>query len=77
MGWAQAGRFSQQDVDEAKLAVFSAVDAPVAPADKGMGGEGGLGAAFPGPVVSPACDRQTSTLTESVSATRRGTCPAP
>nr|KAF6432114.1 pitrilysin metallopeptidase 1 [Rousettus aegyptiacus] len=34
--WAQAGRFSQQDVDEAKLAVFSVVDAPVAPSDKGL-----------------------------------------
>ncbi|XP_072296648.1 presequence protease, mitochondrial isoform X2 [Eucyclogobius newberryi] len=34
--WAKAGTFSQQDIDEAKLSVFSAVDAPVAPADKGM-----------------------------------------
>ncbi|KAJ8272468.1 hypothetical protein GJAV_G00089420 [Gymnothorax javanicus] len=34
--WARAGKFSQQDVDEAKLSVFSAVDAPVAPSDKGM-----------------------------------------
>ncbi|XP_060048368.1 presequence protease, mitochondrial [Erinaceus europaeus] len=34
--WAKAGRFSQQDIDEAKLSVFSAVDAPVAPSDQGM-----------------------------------------
>ncbi|KPP72132.1 presequence protease, mitochondrial-like [Scleropages formosus] len=34
--WAKAGKFCQQDVDEAKLSVFSAVDAPVAPSDKGM-----------------------------------------
>ncbi|XP_033838802.2 presequence protease, mitochondrial [Periophthalmus magnuspinnatus] len=34
--WAKAGLFSQQDIDEAKLSVFSAVDAPVAPSDKGM-----------------------------------------
>lgn len=33
--WAKSGRFTQQDVDEAKLSVFSAVDSPVAPADKG------------------------------------------
>lgn len=33
--WAKSGRFSQQDVDEAKLSVFSAVDSPVAPSDKG------------------------------------------
>ena len=33
--WAKAGRFTQQDIDEAKLSVFSAVDAPVAPSDKG------------------------------------------
>ncbi|XP_023392743.1 presequence protease, mitochondrial [Pteropus vampyrus] len=35
-GWAQSGQFSQQDIDEAKLAVFSTVDAPVAPSDKGL-----------------------------------------
>uniref|UniRef100_A0A3P8X2P7 Presequence protease, mitochondrial n=1 Tax=Cynoglossus semilaevis TaxID=244447 RepID=A0A3P8X2P7_CYNSE len=35
--WAKSGHFSQQDIDEAKLSVFSAVDSPVAPADKGMG----------------------------------------
>ncbi|KAG7524059.1 presequence protease, mitochondrial [Solea senegalensis] len=34
--WAKSGQFSQQDIDEAKLSVFSAVDAPEAPADKGM-----------------------------------------
>ncbi|XP_071792109.1 presequence protease, mitochondrial-like [Asterias amurensis] len=34
--WAIEGPFSQQDIDEAKLSVFSAVDAPVAPSDKGM-----------------------------------------
>lgn len=34
--WAKAGQFSQQDIDEAKLSVFSAVDAPVAPSNKGM-----------------------------------------
>uniref|UniRef100_A0A8C4IA78 Pitrilysin metalloproteinase 1 n=1 Tax=Dicentrarchus labrax TaxID=13489 RepID=A0A8C4IA78_DICLA len=35
--WAKSGQFTQQDIDEAKLAVFSNVDAPVAPSDKGMG----------------------------------------
>uniref|UniRef100_A0A3B4G507 Pitrilysin metalloproteinase 1 n=1 Tax=Pundamilia nyererei TaxID=303518 RepID=A0A3B4G507_9CICH len=35
--WAKSGKFTQQDIDEAKLSVFSAVDSPVAPADKGMG----------------------------------------
>ncbi|KAM9323323.1 presequence protease, mitochondrial [Pholidichthys leucotaenia] len=34
--WAKSGKFTQQDIDEAKLSVFSAVDSPVAPADKGM-----------------------------------------
>ncbi|KAM6948128.1 presequence protease, mitochondrial [Aplochiton taeniatus] len=34
--WARAGTFTQQDIDEAKLSVFSAVDSPVAPSDKGM-----------------------------------------
>uniref|UniRef100_A0A3P9ILL0 Presequence protease, mitochondrial n=1 Tax=Oryzias latipes TaxID=8090 RepID=A0A3P9ILL0_ORYLA len=34
--WAKSGHFTQQDIDEAKLSVFSAVDSPVAPADKGM-----------------------------------------
>ncbi|XP_062843809.1 presequence protease, mitochondrial [Trichomycterus rosablanca] len=35
--WARDGKFAQQDVDEAKLSVFSDVDAPVAPSDKGLG----------------------------------------
>ncbi|XP_075406246.1 presequence protease, mitochondrial [Tenrec ecaudatus] len=34
--WAKSGKFTQQDIDEAKLSVFSGVDAPVAPSDKGM-----------------------------------------
>ncbi|XP_040824005.1 presequence protease, mitochondrial isoform X1 [Ochotona curzoniae] len=34
--WAKAGKFTQQDIDEAKLSVFSTVDAPVAPSEKGM-----------------------------------------
>ncbi|XP_037691591.1 presequence protease, mitochondrial [Choloepus didactylus] len=34
--WAKSGKFTQQDIDEAKLSVFSVVDAPVAPSDKGM-----------------------------------------
>uniref|UniRef100_A0AAY4AM05 Pitrilysin metalloproteinase 1 n=1 Tax=Denticeps clupeoides TaxID=299321 RepID=A0AAY4AM05_9TELE len=34
--WARSGKFSQQDIDEAKLSIFSAVDAPVAPSDKGL-----------------------------------------
>ncbi|NP_001039262.1 presequence protease, mitochondrial precursor [Xenopus tropicalis] len=34
--WAKSGQFTQQDVDEAKLSVFSAVDSPIAPSDKGM-----------------------------------------
>ncbi|KAG3257777.1 pitrilysin metallopeptidase 1 [Ictidomys tridecemlineatus] len=34
--WAKSGKFTEQDIDEAKLSVFSAVDAPVAPSDKGM-----------------------------------------
>ncbi|XP_023404516.1 presequence protease, mitochondrial isoform X1 [Loxodonta africana] len=34
--WAKSGKFTQQDIDEAKLSVFSAVDAPVAPSDKGV-----------------------------------------
>uniref|UniRef100_A0A3Q3EC81 Peptidase M16C associated domain-containing protein n=1 Tax=Labrus bergylta TaxID=56723 RepID=A0A3Q3EC81_9LABR len=29
--WAKSGQFTQQDIDEAKLSVFSAVDSPVAP----------------------------------------------
>ncbi|XP_068604757.1 presequence protease, mitochondrial [Brachionichthys hirsutus] len=36
VNWAKSGRFSQQDIDEAKLSVFSGVDSPVAPSDKGM-----------------------------------------
>ncbi|RXM97863.1 Presequence protease, mitochondrial [Acipenser ruthenus] len=34
--WAKAGKFTQQDIDEAKLSVFSAVDAPIAPSNKGI-----------------------------------------
>ncbi|XP_047446462.1 presequence protease, mitochondrial [Mugil cephalus] len=34
--WAKSGQFTQQDIDEAKLSIFSSVDSPVAPADKGM-----------------------------------------
>ncbi|KAG8138804.1 putative Presequence proteaseserine-threonine protein [Naja naja] len=34
--WAKTGMFTQQDIDEAKLAVFASVDAPIAPSDKGM-----------------------------------------
>ncbi|MBN3284742.1 PREP protein, partial [Polyodon spathula] len=34
--WAKAGKFTQQDIDEAKLSVFSAVDAPIAPSNKGL-----------------------------------------
>ncbi|KAL4843474.1 hypothetical protein H8958_013754 [Nasalis larvatus] len=34
--WAKSGKFTQQDIDEAKLSVFSTIDAPVAPSDKGM-----------------------------------------
>ncbi|PNJ15137.1 PITRM1 isoform 4, partial [Pongo abelii] len=34
--WAKSGKFTQQDIDEAKLSVFSTVDAPIAPSDKGM-----------------------------------------
>lgn len=34
--WAKSGAFTQQDIDEAKLSVFSVVDSPVAPADKGQ-----------------------------------------
>uniref|UniRef100_H3CRB7 Presequence protease, mitochondrial n=1 Tax=Tetraodon nigroviridis TaxID=99883 RepID=H3CRB7_TETNG len=36
VNWVKSGEFTQQDIDEAKLSVFSAVDSPVAPADKGM-----------------------------------------
>ncbi|XP_071232100.1 presequence protease, mitochondrial-like [Salvelinus alpinus] len=35
--WVRLGQFTQQDIDEAKLSVFSAVDSPVAPSNKGMG----------------------------------------
>ncbi|KAI4888182.1 hypothetical protein NFI96_014761 [Prochilodus magdalenae] len=35
--WARDGKFTQQDVDEAKLSIFSTVDAPIAPSDKGLG----------------------------------------
>ncbi|XP_008844755.1 presequence protease, mitochondrial [Nannospalax galili] len=34
--WAKSGKFTQQNIDEAKLSVFSSVDLPVAPSDKGM-----------------------------------------
>ncbi|XP_032092968.1 presequence protease, mitochondrial [Thamnophis elegans] len=34
--WAKTGSFTQQDIDEAKLAVFASVDSPIAPSDKGM-----------------------------------------
>ncbi|KAM9790925.1 presequence protease, mitochondrial [Syngnathus typhle] len=34
--WAKSSRFTQQDIDEAKLSIFSAVDSPVAPSSKGM-----------------------------------------
>ncbi len=34
--WVREGKFTQQDIDEAKLSVFSAVDAPVAPSNKGQ-----------------------------------------
>ena len=34
--WAKSGKFTQQDIDEAKLSVFSTVDSPVAPSAKGM-----------------------------------------
>uniref|UniRef100_A0A3B3SHI6 Pitrilysin metalloproteinase 1 n=1 Tax=Paramormyrops kingsleyae TaxID=1676925 RepID=A0A3B3SHI6_9TELE len=34
--WAKNGKFSQQDVDKAKLSAFAAVDVPVAPCNKGM-----------------------------------------
>ncbi|XP_077368737.1 presequence protease, mitochondrial [Festucalex cinctus] len=34
--WAKSAKFNQQDIDEAKLSVFSAVDSPVAPSGKGM-----------------------------------------
>ncbi|KAM4551302.1 presequence protease, mitochondrial [Odontesthes bonariensis] len=37
VAWAKSGQFTQQDIDEAKLSVFSAVDSPVAPANKGIG----------------------------------------
>ncbi|XP_072033741.1 presequence protease, mitochondrial-like isoform X2 [Amphiura filiformis] len=34
--WAIKGDYTQQDIDEAKLSIFSAVDGPVAPSDKAM-----------------------------------------
>ncbi|XP_072181122.1 presequence protease, mitochondrial-like [Diadema setosum] len=34
--WAMDGNFTQQDIDEAKLSVFSVVDSPVSPSDKGV-----------------------------------------
>jgi len=35
--WACKGSFSDEDIDEAKLSVFAAVDSPVAPANRGSG----------------------------------------
>merc|ERR1719411_2066335 len=34
--WALKGSFSQQDIDEAKLSVFSKADSPVSPGNRGM-----------------------------------------
>ncbi|CAK8684431.1 unnamed protein product [Clavelina lepadiformis] len=34
--WLISGDFDQQDIDEAKLAVFQSVDSPVSPCDRGM-----------------------------------------
>nr|XP_033787421.1 presequence protease, mitochondrial [Geotrypetes seraphini] len=34
--WAKAGKFTQEDIDEAKLSVFSSVDAPISPTSKGI-----------------------------------------
>lgn len=45
--WAKSGKFTQQDIDEAKLSVFSAVDSPVAPSDKGILSSKNLDAWFP------------------------------
>uniref|UniRef100_A0A7N4V387 Presequence protease, mitochondrial n=1 Tax=Sarcophilus harrisii TaxID=9305 RepID=A0A7N4V387_SARHA len=36
VSWAKSGKFTDVDIEEAKLSVFSVVDAPVAPSDKGM-----------------------------------------
>ncbi|XP_059827898.1 presequence protease, mitochondrial [Hypanus sabinus] len=36
IAWAKAGKFTHEDIDEAKLSVFSYVDAPIAPSDKGL-----------------------------------------
>ncbi|XP_056655979.1 presequence protease, mitochondrial isoform X3 [Monodelphis domestica] len=36
VNWAKSGSFTLEDIDEAKLSVFSVADAPVAPSDKGM-----------------------------------------
>ncbi|XP_074049310.1 presequence protease, mitochondrial isoform X2 [Macrotis lagotis] len=36
VSWAKSGKFTEADIEEAKLSVFSAVDAPIAPSDKGM-----------------------------------------
>uniref|UniRef100_A0A3Q2YVU2 Pitrilysin metalloproteinase 1 n=1 Tax=Hippocampus comes TaxID=109280 RepID=A0A3Q2YVU2_HIPCM len=36
VNWVKSAKFTQQDIDEAKLSVFSAVDSPVAPSSKGM-----------------------------------------
>ncbi|KAL2076763.1 hypothetical protein ACEWY4_027640 [Coilia grayii] len=34
--WARSGSFTQQDIDQSKLSVFSQVDAPLAPSEKGL-----------------------------------------
>ncbi|XP_041468049.1 presequence protease, mitochondrial-like isoform X1 [Lytechinus variegatus] len=34
--WAIDGKFTQQDIDEAKLSVFSVVDGPLSPSEKGV-----------------------------------------
>uniref|UniRef100_A0A4X2MBK3 Presequence protease, mitochondrial n=1 Tax=Vombatus ursinus TaxID=29139 RepID=A0A4X2MBK3_VOMUR len=36
VNWAKSGKFTEMDIEEAKLSVFSVVDAPVAPSDKGV-----------------------------------------
>ena len=78
--WAKAGRFTQQDIDEAKLSVFSIVDAPVAPSDKGICSKphSATGVATV-PVACPLCAAQTypwgCSFSVSVLATHRGWYP--
>ncbi|XP_048577548.1 presequence protease, mitochondrial isoform X1 [Nematostella vectensis] len=36
ISWASQGNFTDQDINEAKLAVFAAVDSPVSPSNRGM-----------------------------------------